>query len=184
MTRSTTAFNIRKGQSFQLSGWPLKACRHRSSQPNLMWWVCFNMQKHMGTFYYYICILTKMQIWFSVVIRHLIVGAVDERCKPISLCRPLWHHTLLVEGTQTSPATVLSRYSVSIIPAHLLSYSILIVIVKFIQSFICLHYKGKVGTAIACTDSAPCLLSHKVHCSLFVWFHIYSQAFLFSYLYK
>ena len=45
MTRSTTAFNIRKGQSFQLSGWPLKACRHRSSQPSLMWWVCLTHRR-------------------------------------------------------------------------------------------------------------------------------------------
>lgn len=50
-----------------------------------------------------------------VVIWHPHVGAAHQRCQPVSRCGSLRHDTLLVEGTSTSAATVLPRYSVRII---------------------------------------------------------------------
>lgn len=41
MIRNTIASKITNGQGYLWSGWPLKACKHRSSRPSLMWLVYF-----------------------------------------------------------------------------------------------------------------------------------------------
>lgn len=55
---------------------------------------------------------TQLLMCFPVVIWHPDVGAVDQRRQPVSRRGPLWHHTLLVEGTSASSATVLPWYAV------------------------------------------------------------------------
>lgn len=113
MTKNTTAFKTTNRWSCPSSGWPSKVCKRKSSPQSLMWWVYTN---HLSDLY---ALMKMCRNWNDhvppVVIWHPHVGAAHQRRHPVSRCWPLRHYALLVEGTSTSTATVLPRYSVRII---------------------------------------------------------------------